>query len=314
MPLSLKAPSFAKINWRLKIEGRRPDGYHQLSTVFQTIDLSDLIEFELTPEPDIRLEVQGRALDAGPQNLVFRALTAVRERAGDEKGVRVTLTKRIPIGAGLGGGSSNAAISLLAGNRLFQAGLTCEDLSNLAASLGADVPFFLRGGTALGEGRGDQLTEFPDWDPGRALIVVFPGFAVSTREAYGARDWGVYRGEPVLTCDGPDTKIQRFCQAVTQGLPDLSWLDNDFEKVIFGRYPALAETREHLRVAGCERVLLCGSGSALVGLASSEEGESVAREISQRASTEVFLCHSLTRKKYRDYLNNAGLDLKSASD
>ena len=314
MPLSLQAPSFAKINWRLKIEGRRADGYHQLSTVFQSIDLCDLIDFQLTSEPDIRLEVEGRPVEAGPQNLVWRAVAAVRERARGRHGLRVLLTKRIPIGAGLGGGSSNAAISLLAANQLLEAGLSDEALSEIAASLGADVLFFLRGGTALGVGRGDELKPLPDWDPGRALVIVFPGFAVSTREAYEARDWGVYREAPVLTCEGPETKIQRFCQAVTQELPDLSWLENDFEKVIFGRYPALAETREHLRAAGCERVLLCGSGSALVGLASSEEGESVAREVSRRASTEVFLCHCLSRKQYRDHLYRAGLDLKSASD
>jgi 4-diphosphocytidyl-2-C-methyl-D-erythritol kinase len=312
MSPGLRAPSFAKVNWRLKVEGRRADGYHQLTTVFQTITLSDAISFRPTPDPEIRLEVRGRTVSDGPDNLVRRAVAAVKERTRRGGGLEIVLEKKIPVGAGLGGGSSNAAVSLLAANQLFEVGLGLPELRRIAADLGADVPFFLTGGTALGLGRGDELRPLPDWSPGRALIVVFPGFPVATREAYAARDWGVYRDEPVLTWEGADNKIQRFCQTVTQGLPDLSWLENDFETIVFDRYPALVEAREHLRVAGCERVLLCGSGSALVGLAPLEEAEDVVREVSRKASAEVFLCHSLSGKQYRDVLFEAGLDLKSA--
>jgi len=180
-------------------------------------------------------------------------------------------------------------------------------LAVLGSHLGADVPFFLSGGTALGMGRGDRIFTLPDCARNFSLVLLYPGFPISTRRAYQARDWGLFGEDAILTTDQADTKIQRFRQAVT-GM-GLSWLRNDFEEVLFELYPALARSSDLLKQAGCDPVMLSGSGSCLFGVADAERAESIAREVSQQTRGEVFLCHSLPRQEYRNNFALAGLEL-----
>ncbi len=302
----LEVPSFAKINWSLRIEGRRKDGYHQITTVFQTIDLADRITFTVTSKTSIELEVTGREVTAGSDNLLYHAVALIQEKATVNRGLRISLDKRIPVGGGLGGGSSNAAVGLLAANRLLRANLGPEELLELAAGLGADVPFFLSGGLALGTGRGERILPLPDLPRTQSLVVFYPGFPVSTREAYQARDWGEYAGNPVLTTIEAEHKIHRFREAIAR--VDLSWLENDFEPIVFELYPALAQGSRQLLAAGCTPVLLSGSGACLFGVADPERAEGIAQEVTQQTTGEVFLCHSLSRQEYTSTFALKGLE------
>jgi 4-diphosphocytidyl-2-C-methyl-D-erythritol kinase len=305
----LRLPSFAKVNWFLRIEGRREDGYHELTTVFQTVDLADEISFQLIDTPSIEIQASGLRVAAGAENLIWRAASLLREVTGRSQGLRISLFKRIPPGGGLGGGSSNAAVTLLAANQLWSTGVPLADLTRLAAGLGADIPFFLSGGTALGTGRGDAILPLPDPAVERDLLLLFPGFPVPTRDAYAARDWGVVKRLPVLTSRELKNTIQRFCEAMARVPPDHSWLRNDFEQVVFNRYPALQTARRHMMAAGCERVLLCGSGSTLMGIVPPAMREEIAGEVSCRAEGQVFLCRSLSHEEYRKTFVGAGLNL-----
>ncbi len=303
----LVVPSFAKINWSLHIEGRRPDGYHEITTVFQTIDLADEISLTVTEDTSIHLDLTGREVAAGEDNLLYRAIASVQEKAAARRGLHISLDKRIPVGGGLGGGSSNAAIGLVAANQLLRANLGREELLELAARLGADVPFFLSGGVALGTGRGDRIFPLPDLPRTLILVLLYPGFPVTTREAYQARNWGECAGDPVLTTMEAEHKIQRFREAIAR--VDLSWVENDFERVVFELYPALAQGSRQLLAAGCRPVLLSGSGSCLFGVADPEKAGRIAREVAQQTAGEVFLCHSLSRQEYTSAFALKGLQL-----
>src|SRR3954468_2041797 len=149
---SFTLPSFAKLNWNLRVLGKRPDGYHELSTVFQTISLSDTISFSRADSEEVVLECDDPALSTGSDNLIIRAANALKSLSGCRAGARIRLAKRIPFGGGLGGGSSNAAIALMGLARLWDLRPDSGELIRVAAQLGADVPFFLVGGTARGSG------------------------------------------------------------------------------------------------------------------------------------------------------------------
>ena len=258
-------PSFAKTNWILKILGLREDGFHELRTVLQTLDLADRLILRVTADPAIRIQVHGRSVPAGPGNLVCRAARLLQRVAGVSCGVELTLTKRIPVGAGLGGGSGNAAVTLMGLNQLWSCGLGLSDLTGLAAELGSDVPFFLHGGTALGKGRGEIISPLcrTSGAPWRSSFSI-RGRGLSTRTAYSMGNWGVWEGGDRLTRSRTQTTIHRF-----SGFRDsLLWahLENDFETLLFQRYGFLEEARKALIALGCERVMVCGSGSTLMGL------------------------------------------------
>lgn len=175
----------AKVNLFLEVLGKRPDGYHEIATVMQAIDLADTIEFHDAPEGECQLtcNVPGIPID---DNLVAKAVNAVRVEAGSRRGVRVHLEKRIPSGAGLGGGSSDAAATLIALDRWWGLGLSADTLRRLASSLGSDVPFFLTGGTALCTGRGEIIEPVPDAPLLDYLLAMPEGVSLSTRDVYSA--------------------------------------------------------------------------------------------------------------------------------
>ncbi len=287
----IKIPAYAKVNLCLDVLGQRPDGYHELRTIFQTISLHDTLALETTKDRRIDLSILGNfalAGEPGKTNLVFRALDELRRELGIKQGVRAVLTKRIPTGAGLGGGSSDAAAALIGLLRLTKKRIEAARLMEIASSLGADVPFFLRGGRALGISRGNEIYPLPEV-PRSAVLVIFPaGLAVPTRDAY---QWLA----ETLT-KGPDiTKLFRFCALCWS--PQGGALSNDFEAAVFPRYPRLGEIKRELLRQGAAGASLAGSGSAVFGI---YRNPAKARRAARAfPKDQVFVCSTLSRAEYR---------------
>jgi 4-diphosphocytidyl-2-C-methyl-D-erythritol kinase len=284
----LRAQSFAKVNLALSVLGRRPDGYHDIQTIFQSINLCDDIEFR----PSRRLELKCENLPSvrREDNLVWKAAVELASFTGRSRGASITLRKNIPSGSGLGGGSSNAAVALLGLRRLWNLEESGVNLVRIAASLGSDVPFFLSGGTALGFGRGEKIDPLPDF-PSEHIVVVFPGIQVSTAEAYRALNLG-------LTSSEEDHRIQRFRGRVLAGERCLTGIFNDFEASILTAYPPVAEAIRFLSDRGATATLLSGSGSSVFGFFSDEESTfAVARE-KTRETWRVFPAKTLSRAEY----------------
>lgn len=245
--------SYAKVNLHLQVVGRRGDGYHELRTLFQTVGLADEIELELGP-PGVRLEVHGAELSAGPDNLAWRAAERFLARWAPGTGVAMSLRKRIPMGGGLGGGSSNAATVLLGLQELLGAPAPPWELWELARGLGADVPYFLLGGTALGVGRGDELVPLPDLPP-REMVLVLPPLHVPTTAVFA--DLGELTAQPL------DPRIGSLVQRSSVDWGLLAHVCNDLERPVFRRWPELARLHGLLLEAGAAAARLSGSGTAL---------------------------------------------------
>ena len=249
----IRAP--AKLNLDLRVLGKRADGYHELRTILQTISLADAIHLSFTPARRTDIELDDAL--AIPDNLAAGAAQLAMDAMRATGRVHIRLTKRIPMGAGLGGGSSDAAAILLALPVLAGRVIELPRLLDLARQLGSDVPFFLFGGRAAAIGRGSELFPLPDSAP-QAGVLIAPGIHVSTAEAYrllGAR----------LTSDSQQNKIDSF-QSQVWGQGCLVPGANDFEAAVFERHPKLASIKRKLIGAGASRAMMTGSGSALFGL------------------------------------------------
>jgi 4-diphosphocytidyl-2-C-methyl-D-erythritol kinase len=292
---SIRLPAFAKINLRLEIVGRRPDGYHELRTIFQTISLRDELRLELLRTPGTEIvvrpgtEISRAELAAlsSRENLVFRAVDALRRELAPRAGLRIELEKNIPIGRGLGGGSADAAAALIGLLRLTGKRVPLARLMETASSLGADVPFFLFGGRALGVGRGDEIYPLPD-TPRRTIVVVSPrDIAISTREAYR---WAGAR----LTKRRSAPTLWSFCALCWS--PQGAGVSNDFEAPVFERYPRLRRIKQGLLERGAAEAALAGSGSAVFGVF---QNPAQARRAAQRfPGDQVFAVETLTRAQY----------------
>jgi 4-diphosphocytidyl-2-C-methyl-D-erythritol kinase len=284
---SVRIPAFAKINSCLHIIAKRPDGYHELRTIFQTISLHDTLELSLVSERRIFLEATDPALPTGPANLVYRAIEAITQELKLRGGIRASLDKKIPVARGLGGGSSDAAAALIGVLRLTKKKLPLAKLIEIAAGLGADVPFFLFGGRALAVNRGDEIYPLPD-EPKRAVVVVSPkGIGVSTKDAY---EWA----SAELTKDSEPHKLFRFC-ALCWSRQE-SRLSNDFESPVFRRHPRLEEIRAGLLKRGAADAALAGSGSAVFGIfRNPAQARRSAREFPEDS---VFVVETISRANY----------------
>ncbi|MGB6626097.1 MAG: 4-(cytidine 5'-diphospho)-2-C-methyl-D-erythritol kinase, partial [Candidatus Acidiferrales bacterium] len=267
---------------------RKPDGYHELRTIFQAISLHDTLELRLSSTRGISLEIDNPALAADSTNLVWRATDILRREFRIRQGIHARLTKRIPVARGLGGGSSDAAAALLGMLRLTGRKMPLPRLIEMASSLGADVPFFLFGGRALGVNRGDEIYPLPD-GPRRTLLVVSPNdISVSTKDAYA---WIDRR----LTKAPPTHKIWGFCALCwsRQG----SGISNDFENAVFHRHPRLGQIKRVLLREGAAEAALAGSGSAVFGVFRSP---AKARRAAQAfPKDQVFVTRTLSREEYR---------------
>jgi 4-diphosphocytidyl-2-C-methyl-D-erythritol kinase len=248
--------AYAKINLTLDILGRRADGYHDLATVMQAVDLYDTICLSATSDHQIQIVCSIPEL-SNADNLAARAVHLMRQRMGITKGVLIELHKRIPTAAGLGGGSSDAAAVLLALQRWWQLQLPSADLFEMASSLGSDVPFFLTGGLALCEGRGEKVTALSTHWPTtmRWLLLLKPAISVSTAS--------VFRSLPASDYTS-GMHSQAVCTALQAGeTPELEHLHNCFERTVLERYQEVALAREAFLQAGAAYVRLSGTGPTL---------------------------------------------------
>jgi 4-diphosphocytidyl-2-C-methyl-D-erythritol kinase len=293
----IRIPAFAKVNLRLEIVGKRPDTYHELRTIFQTISLHDELRLRASKSSGICLTIQGNdslSLEPIRKNLVYAAVDALRRELRIRSGVEIDLRKKIPAGRGLGGGSSDAAAALRGYLQLTRRKIPAPRLMEIAASLGADVPFFLFGGRALGIGRGDEIYPLPDI-PKLTLLVVSPsGIHVSTPDAYR------WLKAPALTKTRYTPKLWEFC-ALCWSLPAAagargSVLSNDFERPVFQRHPRLAQIKRALLQRGATEASLAGSGSAVFGVFPSP---ALARRAAVGFQDEhTFVCETISRDRY----------------
>ncbi len=292
-------PSFAKINWRLSVLGRRPDGLHELRTIFQTVTLHDRLTFTARDDGQLHLTCDSSEIPVDESNLVLRAALAMRNRFNTRKGASIHLEKNIPVEAGLGGGSSNAAIALLGLARLWLIETDVRELTEIGARLGADVPFFLTGGTALGTGLGTDVRPV-DEVTAEHLIIVKPVAKVSTAEAYKSLN------ARALTKQDSDTilSISRADENFEDSHPYA--LHNDFEPVILRMRPEIGRARNALVEAGARFALLAGSGSSVFGVFDNrEEQERAFESLKAEAAWRIIECATLSRIEYRKALGES---------
>lgn len=292
--LRITLPAFAKINFVLRVLGRRSDGFHEIRTVFQTITLCDHLTFEETNEDRLELSCDEPDIPVDESNLVHRAAALLRRRYGVRRGARIHLQKRIPAMAGLGGGSSNAAVTLLGLVELWNIRASKRELVRLGAELGADVPFFLTGGTALGKGLGTEVTPLGDIGA-KHLLVVMPSVQVSTAEAYRALN------SPALTKENETfiLPVSRANAQLEDSLEDI--LHNDFESVIFDSQPEIERAKALLLGAGARGALMAGSGSSVFGIFDSREARHCAYDaLKSEVNWRIYECATLARVRYQE--------------
>lgn len=279
--------AYAKVNLTLEILGQRNDGYHEVRTILQTIDLADRLQVSKSP----RLQVECDQPDlSGRSNLVWKAAASLAERAGVSPQVCIRIQKRIPVGMGLGGGSSDAAAALSALNRLWELDLGIDELSRTAAELGSDVPFFLTGGTALAQGRGEQVASLPAL-PRLPLTLVCPGATVAHKTAgmYSRltlahySDGGVTRrmvetlaGGQFIAESVPGLVFNAFEDVAAQAFPDYDWLRRDLAEMAPGRFR------------------LAGAGPAMFALSSSENEHKRVEQALKPYPVDVYFAHTIT--------------------
>jgi 4-diphosphocytidyl-2-C-methyl-D-erythritol kinase len=291
-------PSFAKINWTLRVPGRRADGYHEIITLLQTVSLADRLDFKRRDDGRVTLTYEG-----GPQipldhtNLILRAANALQDGYKlTGTGAEIHLSKQIAAGGGLGGGSSNAAMALLGLAELWELPATAAELREIGARLGADVPFFLHGGLALGTGTGTDLETVPDL-PAQRLVIVAPGVGVSTAAAYralNAKDLTKADSTHILA-------VSREARAIAESFPTA--LRNDFEPVVFQQEPEIGRAKGLLIKSGASAALMSGSGSSVFGLFDNQAAQVRAcSQLKNEPGWRVFACETLTQAAYRQAL------------
>lgn len=278
----------AKINLTLDILGRREDGYHEVAMVMQSLALHDTVVLERAAQ-GISLAVDREGLPTDERNLAFRAARLVMETCGLTSGVSIRLTKRIPVAAGLAGGSADAAAVLRGMNELFSLSLSEETLCSLGARLGSDVPFTLLGGTMMAEGRGEKLRRLPDF-PATPVVLAKPPVSVSTAWAYQAYD---AREEP----EHPDNAaIERALEAGSRE-EAAACLYNVLERVTIEKYGIVSRYKKQMKEAGAIASMMSGSGPTVFGLARTQaEAEHIARSLRQREpEAEIILTDTVSK-------------------
>jgi len=286
--------SFAKINWMLRVLGKREDGFHEICTVFQTVSVHDTLHFEEADE--IALSCDDPKIPADDRNLIVRSAHTLREKTNTKQGAAIHLGKRIPAPGGLGGGSSNAAVALIGLNRLWDLGLPIEELRSIGTEIGSDVAFFFEGGTAIGTGCGDGIERVADVDE-EFMIIVTPKVSVSTAAAFAGLS------APALTKSEPES-ILTACRNATRSLdPRDSELKNDFERSIVSAYPEVARVKEILLELGAVKAAMSGSGASVFAIFDNEETRQTAlNALDQESSWRKFAVSTVSRAEYRESL------------
>lgn len=288
---SIVEKGYAKINLGLDVTGRRPNGYHDLRMIMQTIDLYDTVTLEKTEEAGIFLTTDHPTLPCDQSNLMYKAAKIMTEKYALKEGVKIHLEKRIPMAAGLAGGSTDAACVFRGMNRLFELHLSADELRTVSLPVGADVPYCIEGGTALAEGIGEVLTALPAL-PAVPIVLLKPDFDVSTKYVYEHLDSG-YTGKH------PDITAQ--CEAVRlKNLSSMAKLmGNVLETVTVSGYPEIAEMKEELFRQGAYGAMMSGSGPSVYGLFTDEKkaGEVYRTMRDKYPTAQVFV----TETKNPDY-------------
>ncbi len=287
----MHAPSFAKINWTLEILGRRSDGYHELRTILQTIEVHDDLHF-MHAEKGIKLSCDNPAVPRDETNLIYRAAASLQALTGCDKGVKIALEKKIPMGAGLGGGSSNAAIALLALCKLWEIEVTTEDLFKVGSQLGSDVPFFFFGGTGIGIGRGDEVYPMSDMSA-KNLLLINPKINVPTPE--------IYRNLPSeLTSEASLNKMPLSLGAAYAYMQSGKLnLRNDLERSALKLYPLIGEIKEQLIELNAIQVLMSGSGSTVFAVFESDAARAQAQSTLSENDWWCDATRTLNRSDYQ---------------
>ena len=287
-------PSFAKINWLLRILGKRADGFHEICTVFQMVSLHDNLSFSRCDE--IVLTCQDRKIPTDERNLIVKAAFELKQKFNIKTGAKIHLEKNIPAPGGLGGGSSNAAVALVGLIKLWKIEIDAADLLKIGAKLGSDVPFFFDGGTALGTGRGTDIFPLDDISENHILIVT-PNVNVSTGEAFAGLN------APRLTNKTPK-RILQLCRDEAQRL-DLrqSLLVNDFEKTIFKIEPEIERVKQKLLELKAKHALLSGSGASVFAVFDDKKQlQNAWSALKPEQDWRKFVVKTISRTEYRALL------------
>lgn len=256
--LYVKAP--AKINLTLDVLHKRPDNYHEIEMIMTTVDLADRIGLKAT-QSGIHIESADRFVPSDSRNLAYQAAQLLKDTYGIKSGVIISLDKKIPVAAGLAGGSSDAAATLKGLNQLWQLGLSLDELAELGAKIGSDVSFCVYGGTALAKGRGEIIQELPA-PPNCWVILAKPTIGVSTADVYGAFD--------VKKAEHPNTQQMIKALAANDYQEMCANLGNALESVTLNMYPEVAQIKEQMKKFGADAVLMSGSGPTVFGLVQQE--------------------------------------------
>lgn len=275
--------AYAKINLGLDVLRRRPDGYHEVRMIMQTVDIHDTLTFSAKPEPGIILNVDNNELPAGNDNLICRAAKRLLDESGINQGVEIFLTKKIPIAAGMAGGSADAAATLLGLNELLKLGYSLEELQKIGVELGADIPYCLMGGTALSEGIGEILTKLPS-PPQCTLVIAKPDIYVSTKFVYENLHADSLAYHPDI--DGMITAVNN---GSLNGITDR--LGNVLETVTTREYPIIDEIKTLMKDEGAEGALMSGSGPTVFGIFIDEKtAKNTAKQIAiEELANQVFV-------------------------
>ena len=287
-------PSFAKINWDLHVLGKRLDGFHELCTTFQTISLQDSLTF--APSDALSFTCSDPTLPVDSSNLVVRAAEALRSEFRIAAGAAIHLDKRIPSPGGLGGGSSNAAVTLIGLSRVWELEPDLKRLQSLASTLGSDVPFFLFGGTAIGIGRGEAIEPVEDRRE-EYMVIVTPDLAVSTLEVFSGSN------AQSLTSEASN-RILRVCRSNAESV-DLrsAALKNDLEPVVLDRYPEIARVKQKLEELGAILVMLSGSGASVYAVFDKKETrQATIKALDSESTWRKFAVATISRAQYREAL------------
>ena len=271
--------------------GRRNDGFHEVATILQTISLHDTLIFERS-DNGIELTCDDCSLPIDETNLITKAANALRAEFRIEDGARIELRKLIPMGGGLGGGSSNAAVTLIGLSRLWSLNVSFEKLYEIGSGVGSDVPFFLYGGTALATGTGTAIEPNPDVRLG-PIIVVTPNVWISTREAYADLD--------AANLTSADTERILLNYRFEAEIPANTV--NDFEKTVFAAFPEIADVKAKLLELGAQWALMSGSGASVFGIFENEETRQTAlKALGERTDWRSFAVAAVSRSEYREKL------------
>jgi 4-diphosphocytidyl-2-C-methyl-D-erythritol kinase len=278
-----KQRAYAKINLGLDVLRRRPDGYHEVKMVMQTVDIYDDLFLEKTEKPGVELQIEGSELTAGKDNLICRAAELFMEEKEIAGGVKIRLVKRIPIAAGMAGGSSDAAATLRGMNELWETGCSAQELQKLGVRLGADIPYCVVGGTMLSEGIGEILTPLPA-PPECVLLIAKPEISVSTKFVYENLHADTLKSHPDI-----DGMVEAIRRGKLEGITER--MGNVLETVTTKTYPVIEEIKTVMKEKGAENALMSGSGPTVFGIfGQKEQAEAAAAILRERdLAKQVFV-------------------------